>query len=300
MITKIDQSLLQYYLPFTRDVKGSIIYKSYEQGLAMADEKLKNDLLGLALYVKLSKAWSGEEQPENEALADSDYRIGCTLEQLKGKVAEYICNEAAYLTLGHHNVMQSSVGGFTTATGSQEVVASQTRVNDLRDECRKTAESAFGSLLLMLIGNSYTEAETRKSVRWIAATKHFIWTREHALQCVGDIALNPADMARAKAKVETIISPEQTKALIEEMRSGEVTEESAVAIELIRGVYAAELLRSDEKESKHQDMRQASTRLIAYLDEHPDSFPAYHGSMAYEALHTSGYKNEPGAAGYWL
>ena len=43
MITKIDQSLLQYYLPFTRDVKGSIIYKSYEQGLAMADEKLKND-----------------------------------------------------------------------------------------------------------------------------------------------------------------------------------------------------------------------------------------------------------------
>ena len=266
----------------------------------MADEKLKNDLLGLTLYVKLSKVWSGEEQPENEALADSDYRIGCTLEQLKGKVAEYICNEAAYLTLGHHNVMQSSVGGFTTATGSQEVVASQTRVNDLRDECRKTAESAFGSLLLMLIGNSYTEAETRKSVRWIAATKHFIWTREHALQCVGDIALNPADMARAKAKVETIISPEQTKALIEEMRSGEVTEESAVAIELIRGVYAAELLRSDEKESKHQDMRQASTRLIAYLDEHPDSFPAYHGSMAYEALHTSGYKNEPGAAGYWL
>ena len=265
----------------------------------MADEKLKNDLLGLILYVKLSKAWSLEEQPENTALADSDYRIGCTLDDLKNKVMEYICNEAAYLTLGHHNVMQSSVGGFTTATGSQEVVASQTRVNDLRDECRKTAESAFGSLLLMLIGNSYTEAEARKSVRWIAATKHFIWTREHALQCVGDIALNPADMARAKAKVETIISPEQTKALIEEMRSGEVTEESAVAIELIRSVYAAELLRADDS-SKPLDMRQASTRLIAYLDEHPDSFPAYHGSMAYEALHTSGYKNEPGAAGYWL
>ena len=106
-------------------------------------------------------------------------------------------------------------------------------------------------------------------------------------------------MARAKAKVETIISPEQTKALIEEMRSGEVTEESAVAIELIRAVYAAELLHADDS-SKPQDLRQASTRLIAYLDEHPDSFPAYHGSMAYEALHTSGYKNEPGAAGYWL
>ena len=138
MITKIDQTTLQYYLPFTRDVKGSIIYKSYEQGLAMADEKLKNSLLGLTLYVMLSEAWSLEEQPENEALPDSDYRIGCTLDDLKNKVMEYICNEAAYLTLGHHNVMQSSVGGFTTATGSQEVVASQSRVNDLRDECRKT------------------------------------------------------------------------------------------------------------------------------------------------------------------
>lgn len=300
MITKIDQTTLQYYLPFTRDVKGSIIYKSYEQGLAMADEKLKNSLLGLTLYVMLSEAWSLEEQPENEALPDSDYRIGCTLDDLKNKVMEYICNEAAYLTLGHHNVMQSSVGGFTTATGSQEVVASQSRVNDLRDECRKTAESAFGTLLLMLIGNTYTELETRKSFRWLAATEHFIWTREHALKCVGDIALNPADMTRAKFKVETIISSKQTDALLKEMRSGEVSKESAVAIDLIRAIYAAELLHANEKSPKYQDLRLASTRLIAYLDEHPDSFPLYHGSKAYEALHESGYENELGAAGYWL
>lgn len=298
MITEIDQTKLQHYLPFTRDVRGSIIYDSYVQGLEMADETLKNRLLGSQLYYTLKDAWASEEQPENTPLADSDYRIGCTLDELKGKVTEYICNEAACQTLGHHNVMQSSVGGFTTATGSQEMVASQTRVDDLREECRRIADTAYDSLVLMLIGNSYTADMARDSHRWLSVTQHFIWTKDQARRSIGDVDLQKTGaMAKAKAKVETVISREQVKALIEEMRSGEVSEDSAVAIELIRAVYAGEMLNGD---TYTVDSFVATTKLLAYMDEHLDSFALYAASAQYEALHATGFKNEPSASGYWL
>lgn len=326
MIVEINQDRLAYYLPFTRDVKGSKIYESYEKGLAQADELLRVSLLGRALYSKLQELFAddnpstgSEQAPADVPLSDTDYRIGCTLEELKLKIEEYICNEAAYLTLGHHNVMQSHLGGFTTATGQNEVVANQSRVDDLRDECQRTAESAFDMLVKMLIGNEATADMTRQSSAWLKKTSLFFWSADEAREHVslsapvymqsgsGEIAamlMNTSPMLRYAKEIQEAhsliikkISREQTNALLDKMRSGEVAEIEADVIRHLKNIYSAVMLKS---QTYVMDVAHELSQVFALLEDSLEMFPEYAGSDAYAARHTQGFENKKSNPGYWF
>lgn len=326
MIVGINQDRLAYYLPFTRDVKGSKIYESYEKGLAQADELLRVSLLGRALYSKLQELFAddnpstgSEQAPADVPLSDTDYRIGCTLEELKLKIEEYICNEAAYLTLGHHNVMQSHLGGFTTATGQNEVVANQSRVDDLRDECQRTAESAFDMLVKMLIGNEATADMTRQSSAWLKKTSLFFWSADEAREHVslsapvymqsgsGEIAamlMNTSPMLRYAKEIQEAhsliikkISREQTNALLDKMRSGEVAEIEADVIRHLKNIYSAVMLKS---QTYVMDVAHELSQVFALLEDSLEMFPEYAGSDAYAARHTQGFENKKSNPGYWF
>ena len=328
MIVEIDQDRLAYYLPFTRDVKGSKIYESYLKGLAQADEQLRVSLLGRALYSKLQELFANDNDDDDDndddndndnVLSDTDYRIGCTIEELKLKIEEYICNQAAYLTLGHHNVMQSHLGGFTTATGQNEVVANQSRVDDLRDECQRTADSAFDMLVKMLIGNEATASLARQSSAWIKKTSLFFWSAEEAREYVslsapgymqsgsGAIAAmlmntNPMyryakELQEAHTLIIKKISREQTNALLNKMRSGEVTEIEADVIRHIKNIYSAMMLKA---QTHVIDIAHELSQIFALMEDSLEMFPEYGGSEAYAARHTQGFENKKCKPGYWF
>ncbi len=330
MIVEIDQERLAYYLPFTRDVKGSKIYESYLKGLAQADEQLRVSLLGRALYSKLQELFADDKDNHNEnendndddnggILSDTDYRIGSSIEELKLKIEEYICNQAAYLTLGHHNVMQSHLGGFTTATGQNEVVASQARIDDLREECQRTAESAFDMLVKMLIGNANTADLARESSAWIKKTSLFFWSADEAREYVslsapgymqsgsGAIAamlMNTNPMLRYAKEIQEAhtliikkISREQTNALLNKMRSGEVTEIEADVIRHLKNIYSAMMLKA---QTHVMDVAHELSQIFALLEDNLEMFPEYEGSEAYAARHTQGFENKKCQPGYWF
>ena len=322
MIVEIDQDRLAYYLPFTRDVKGSKIYESYLKGLAQADEQLRVSLLGRGGYSKLRELFANDNDNDNEnkdILPDTDYRIGSSIEDLKLKVEEYICNQAAYLTLGHHNVMQSHLGGFTTATGQQEVVASQARIDDLRDECQRTADSAFDMLVKMLIGNSKTADLARLSSAWIKKTSLFFWSADEAREYVslsapgymqsgsGAIAamlMNTNPMLRYAKEIQEAhtliikkISRAQTNALLNKMRSGEVTEFEADVIRHLRNIYSAMMLKT---QTHVIDIAHELSQIFSLMEDNLEMFPEYASSEAYSARHTQGFENKRHKPGYWF
>lgn len=320
MITEITQEVLTYYLPFTHDVKGSRIYESYSQGLEQADMQLRKDLLGVGLYNELKKQFEDNGQnATDEALEDTDYRIGCTLEEIHKKIKEYICNQAAYLTLGHHNVMQSHLGGFTTATGQSEVVASQTRVDDLREECRATASAAMDMLVKMLNGNSSTAKLLQSSNAWLNRTSMFFWTNEDARAFVflsapgymasgsGEIAamlVNTDPLVRyakeareAHALVQKKISRAQVDALIEAMRSGNPTALQNEAISLIRTIYAQMMLKT---QTHVIDVAHSLSQLYTLMEDNINDFSEYLNSTAYADRHSKAFENKKDKPGYWF
>lgn len=327
MIIEIDQDRLAYYLPFTRDVKGSKIYESYLKGLAQADEQLRVSLLGRALYSELQNRFANDNSPETDnaetkadaPLSDTDYRIGCTLEELKLKIEEYICNQAAYLTLGHHNVMQSHLGGFTTASGQNEVVANQSRVDDLRNECQHTADTAFDMLVKMLIGNDATAELARQSSAWLKKTSLFFWSADEAREHVslsapgymqsgsGAIAamlMNTNPMLRYAKELQEAhtliikkISRKQTNALLNKMRSGEVTEYEADVIRHLKNIYSAMMLKA---QTHVVDVAHELSQVFSLMEDDLEMFPEYAGSEAYAARHTQGFENKKCKPGYWF
>ena len=236
MICTIEQSTLETYLPFTRDVKGSKIFSAYAQPLADADFVLKRDVLGAALYTSLQTAFSASAMPSNTALDDNEQRIGCALDEIKTTILTYICNRAAYMSAGKNDLVQTTFG-FGTVSGQQEAIASTARVEAMKSDCKERYEQAQDDLIKMLVGNSYTETLARSSYSWKNKTRFLVWTREEIA------AVLPIDQSKELGSLHDelarIISREELAALVAKMRLCTVNDSESKLIDDCRNLMAA-------------------------------------------------------------
>lgn len=297
MITTIDQTTLEKYLPFTKDVKGSRIFAAYSKPLEDADFVLKRDLLSSELYSYLKTAFAATNLPSNEALTDNEYRIGGSLADIKDAILKYICNKAAYLSAGKNDLVQTTFG-FGTVSGQQEAIASAARVEAMKADCRRAFEQAEDDLIKMLVGNDYTEQKARSSYAWKNKTRYLVWTREEMLEIfpvdgeVEPIARHQGDLGPAHEALANIISHEQLDALVGKMRLCTVNAGEQRLIDQCRNLLSAMI---------HKNVNDIERRTIdIYVTLEKYSFPEWLASDERKARKIGPLENTKDSGAFFM
>jgi hypothetical protein len=295
MIASISQGDLQKWLPTAIDPTAEI-YEQLVGHLETADAWLSAYLLGGEQAKSLASLFASGD--EGEALPMSPFRLGATLAEVK---EEWVAT-VVYTAFANAIPMLDLVltpNGFGVVSTNQVAPASRERVTALRQSCMEARALHLDNLLLALPGCKETEAlalasevwrhRTATFLRTTSETRHFVaptsdttrqWTMEEYWSWCPMIATATASLYRS-------FSREQMEALITAMQESTADDVQRYVIRRIRLLIGAMFGSDVQRLTVHP----STEEIIAFMEDHEESFQPYVSSKIYAARHASRYES---------
>lgn len=296
IVTSISQRDLQKWLPTAIDPTAEI-YEQLRGYLESADIWLAGYMLGSEKSKQLAALFA--DGGEGTALADSPYRHGATLTELREEWVAAVVYTAFVDAIPMLDLVLTP-NGFGVVSTNQVAPASRERVTALRQQCRVARAKHIDKLLLSLPGCKETELLALDSADWLNRTGGFIRTTEECRAIVTNATEPTAEWTMedlwswqqsihvATTSLYRHFSLEQMEALINAMRKSATDEAQQYAIERIRGLIGAML---SSEPDRHLTILRTIAEIIAFMEEHEDSFQPYVQSKIYAARHASRYES---------
>ena len=238
-------------------------FSKYETFIKEAREWLKHELIGSGLYNKLGDAGNSV---------------------LKEYCENVVANKAYLTGLPFFDLIETE-SGFAVTRTETKAPASPERVKALKEGIEKWLTEAIERLLEYLEENEQYHEDWKGSETYTLLTETYIHTLKEFRRYapfsgsrLDYVAKLPAMLDVIHLKIEPVISPELSDAIIEELRDGDLGEPDKAILRNLRFAFANYVAGNDDVAHSYL------MRIRKVLLGNPDAYPAFKNSALYENI----------------
>lgn len=213
-------------------------------------------------------------------------------------VRTYVYNRAAFEALPTLDLIATE-NGFAVVSNQHLAPASRERVQALREELYRKADTALSTILFRLQDveewrASHYAMMARNTLLWLPTLAARYGLAKNAGSFLSFEAfdeLRPHILDGETAAIQ-LIGEAQMSDFVARQDTADLSPDDTKAIELIR-IYMAVHVLCALGHMKRAEVHKAYRRAYDFIDAHADQFPHYKTSTTYEANHFEPHRNQP-------